>query len=63
MQPISSDAINGFRHRSKWLAYLLLKSVEALHKSGDVELASMLLDADRRWIERHHRGAVENVND
>lgn len=54
MIPISSDNIRSFRHRSKWLAYLLLKSVEALHKSGNDLYASELMRADKKWVEIHH---------
>ena len=55
MIPISSDGIRAFRSRSKWLAYLLLKSVEALHKTGHNDVAAELMDADKKWFEIHHR--------
>lgn len=58
MIPISSDNIRGFRHRSKWLAYLFLKSIEALHKSGNDLYAAELMRADKKWVEIHH-GATE----
>jgi len=59
MIPISSDGIRAFRSRSKWLAYLLLKSVEALHESGNQDLADLLLSADRKWVSIHQKG-VDN---
>jgi hypothetical protein len=59
MIPISSDNIRSFRHRSKWLAYLLLKSVEALHKSGNNDVAAELMTADKKWCEIHHREVSE----
>lgn len=59
MIPISSDGIRAFRARSKWLAYLLLKAVEALHTNGRPDLADQLLEADRRWISMHKRGDFE----
>jgi len=63
MIPISSDNIRAFRHRSKWLAYLLLKAVEALHKSGHDDYASELMRADKKWSEIHNRGAENDSKD
>ena len=53
MIPLSSDGIRAFRSRSKWLSYLLLKSVEALHSAGRDDLASEIMRADRKWLELH----------
>jgi hypothetical protein len=49
---IPFGAHNKFPHRSKWLAYLFLQSIEALHRSGAHEKAAELMAADNRWVDR-----------
>ncbi len=48
---IPNSVHKSYPHRSKWLAYLLLQSVDSLHRAGLHDRAKELMESDNRWVE------------